>query len=271
MSQIRKCICRFDSQFKKDEDKKNSGNFLFTVSSEDKNRYPFASTRFELNISEMDLPDEGVSILSGPSGSGKSTFALALCGLQPTQPGFEWWFKGKNLANLSPPDRRISLLFQTLELFPHLTARQNILFPVEIYLKNQLPKHLLSRAIDMFRYALCCPSLTPLIEDRFNLLKTSLRLDSFLDRPVSVLSGGEKQRTALARALIIKSQFVILDEPFAFLDASLKMSVVLLLEKIVEIDKLPILLITHHMKQVKTLASRIFYLQNGRLQDEMRG
>lgn len=271
MSQIKQCICRFDSQFRNNKSKKIIKNFLFNVSNNGKEDIcTIDSNKFELNISNMNLPDEGISILSGPSGSGKSTFAFALCGLQSTQPGFEWWFKGENLAKISSSDRRISILFQTLELFPHLTARQNILFPAEIYLKRQSPKYFLSHVVYIFRCALYGLSLTPFVMDRFNLLNKYLKLETFLDKPVGVLSGGEKQRTALARALIIKPRFLILDEPFAFLDAALKRSAILLLEKIVEMDKLPILLITHHVDQVTRIARKIFYLQNGRLQDKIR-
>ena len=147
----------------------------------------------------MEWPEKKISALVGPSGSGKSSFALALCGLKPVEKGFEWIFKDHNLALLPPPKRKISLLFQTLELFPHLSVEQNILFPAKAqkisYKETQ---------------------------ERFLMLQEYLQLSAFLKKPVYKLSGGEKQRVALARTLIVKPDFLILDEPFSSLDVELK-------------------------------------------------
>ena len=197
---------------------------------------------FELNISDMHLPDEGLSILTGPSGSGKTTFALVLCGLKKPESQFQWIFKNQNLALFSPPDREISLLFQTLELFPNMSAKENILFPAQAR-KQSVTK----------------------TQDRFSMLQKDLNLFSFIDNPVYLLSGGEKQRVALARALIVKPRLLILDEPFTGLDDHLKQSVIQLFEKILSKDRFPILLITHDWKNLKSLAKKIFFLKEGQL------
>ena len=193
----------------------------------------------------MEWPDRGVTVLAGTSGSGKSTLALALCGLKPVKKGFEWIHKGKNLALLSPPKRNISLLFQSLELFPHLTAEQNILFSARAYKMSKGE-----------------------IKKKWDLLETHLQLSSFVKKSVSVLSGGEKQRTALARALIVRPDFLILDEPFSSLDEERKREFILLLGKIQQSEPTPVLLISH--EYTKTLAQHIFYLQNGQIKERAK-
>lgn len=190
----------------------------------------------------MEWPDEKVIALSGPSGSGKSTLALALSGLKSTEKGFEWVFKGRNLALLSPPARNISFLFQSLELFPNMNAKKNILFPAQ--------------ARKMSKEA---------IEKRFCLLTERLRISSVLKSPVHLLSGGERQRVALARALIVKPDFLILDEPFSSLDDPLKKTSGFLVQEILEAENLSALLISHNQEEIKALAHHVFFIQNGRL------
>ncbi len=197
---------------------------------------------FELNIPSLDWPDQEISALAGPSGSGKSTLALSLCGFKPVAKGFEWIYKGQNLSLLPPPERNISLLFQSLALFPHMNAKQNILFPAQARGLNQ-------------------KALT----ERLSLLTEALKLSGFLKKQVSLLSGGERQRVALARALIIRGDFLILDEPFSSLNASLKKRATDLLKKVQAQDKNAVLLISHDEEEIKMLARRVFRLQKGRL------
>lgn len=197
---------------------------------------------FTLDIPSMEWPDEGISALSGPSGSGKSTLALALCGLKPVEEGFRWIFKDKDIALLSPPKRNISLLFQSLELFPHMSAEQNILFPAQV---RKMTKEQIS--------------------ERLSVLQEHLQFSAFLKKPVHLLSGGEKQRVALARALIVKPDFLILDEPFSSLDAPLKENSVRLLRKVLEQEPCPTLLISHSAEEIQSLAQKVFYIQDGEL------
>ena len=198
---------------------------------------------FELNIPAMEWPDEGVSALTGPSGAGKSTLALSLSGLKPVEKSFQWIFKDRDLALLPPPKRNIALLPQSLALFPHISAEQNILFPAQA---RKMP--------------------AKLRKQRQDFLTASLHLAGFLKKPVGALSGGEKQRTALARALMSPSDFLILDEPFSALSAHLKSRAVELIREVARREDAPaVLLISHDGELVKSLANTVFYLERGRL------
>ena len=198
---------------------------------------------FTLDIPSMEWPDEGISALSGPSGSGKSTLALALCGLKPVEESFKWIFKDKDIALLSPPRRNISLLFQSLELFPHMSTEQNILFPAQV---RKMTKERIS--------------------ERLSVLQEHLQFSSFFKKPIHLLSGGEKQRVALARALIVKPDFLILDEPFSSLDAPLKENAIRLLKEVLEQEPCPTLLISHSAEEIKSLAQHVFHIRDGQLQ-----
>src|SRR5271165_2213509 len=82
---------------------------------------------FTLSIPTWEIPDQGITALWGPSGSGKTTAFRLLIGLEPC-PGLSWTFAELDIAALPVPQRRLGVVFQTLELFPHMTARENILF-----------------------------------------------------------------------------------------------------------------------------------------------
>ena len=190
----------------------------------------------------MELTDEGINILTGPSGSGKSTLALVLCGLINIKPSFQWFFKGHNIALLPPSERNISMMFQSLELFPHLNAKKNILFPTQVQKQNSFKT-----------------------KERFQLLTEELELTPFLKKSVLDLSGGEKQRVALARALIVKSNFLILDEPFSSLDSTLKSRALKLICTIVKQEKQTCLLITHQAPEVMKTGNKVFHIHQGQI------
>lgn len=196
---------------------------------------------FKLHIPRWSLPDSGVTALCGPSGSGKTTIIKILCGLIPVK-NLEWHFKGKNLAELSPPDRHLGVLFQDLHLFPHLSARKNILFAAKA-------RHLSFESI----------------RREFEGLVSSLELEGKLSLFPEQLSGGEKQRVALARALISRPQFLFLDEPFSHLDEKTRNKARVLTAKVLRQKNIPALLVSHNTEDVKELADKVFFLKEGGL------
>ncbi len=196
---------------------------------------------FEIQIPRWEILDEGVTALWGPSGSGKTSVFRVLLGLEEC-PGLKWTWGAEDLAQISTPERKLGVVFQSLDLFPHLSARQNIFFPVKAR------KIAASQA-----------------QDRFQRLNQVLHLDSFIDRRAELLSGGEKQRVALARALMSFPRMLFLDEPFSALDESLRGEARNFLKQLLSETKVPALLITHDERDLDVLAQKITRIENGRI------
>ena len=194
---------------------------------------------FSVRIPRWEIADEGITALWGPSGSGKTTVFRLLIGLEPC-PGLRWTFQGEDVAALPVPERRLGVVFQSLELFPHMTAEQNIRFAARA-------RRLSEEETDN--------RLQSLVED--------LRMQSYLGRPASVLSGGEAQRVALARAVIAQPRFLFLDEPFSSLDAALKAEARAVVKKVIERHHVPTLLITHDEEDLSALAAHVVRLRDG--------
>lgn len=201
---------------------------------------------FKIQFSRWEILDEGVTVLWGPSGSGKTTLLRILIGLEKATPGLKWVLKGQDLITLKVPERRLGVVFQTLELFPHMTARQNIEFAAKA---RKIPNDVYVAKLKKFA----------------DLLK----MESFLDRSVQVLSGGEKQRVALVRALIGNPRLLLLDEPFSSLDESLREESRLLLKKVIQEEKIPVLMVTHDRQDVEKLADKVSKLENGTILDSV--
>lgn len=196
---------------------------------------------FHLLIPRWEINDQGVTALWGPSGSGKTSVFRSLIGLEPCV-GLRWIFRGEDLAKLPPGKRNLGVVFQNFELFPHLTVRQNIEFALE------------ARKIPIARE-----------EKRISLLADRLGLTACMNRPAQILSGGEKQRTALARALVAKPRFLLLDEPFSALDEELREEARVLVKEVLRDENIPALLITHDERDLKILAQTVQKIAKGRL------
>lgn len=198
---------------------------------------------FSIQVSKWEILDSGVTALMGPSGSGKTTLLRILLGLESC-PGYRWNFKGKALHELSPQERQIGVVFQSYELFSHLSVRENLEFALRA--RNFPVSHL---------------------QKDHRTLLSRLGLDSLLSRRAEDLSGGEKQRVALARALVGKPHILFLDEPFSALDVSLrKESRQLVKDSLVELG-IPCLLVTHDEADVEFLADKVSQITNGHLSD----
>jgi spermidine/putrescine transport system ATP-binding protein len=139
-------------------------------------------------------------VLLGPSGSGKSTLLRVVAGLTPVARG-RVYIGGKDVTNLPPDKRRISMLFQDLALFPHLNVFENVAFGLRL---KRLPEEEVRRQV---MWALELVRLDP---------------QQFMERRIYQLSGGQQQRVALARALVVQPEVLLLDEPFSHIDLDIK-------------------------------------------------
>ncbi len=196
---------------------------------------------FRIEIPRWEIADFGVTALWGPSGSGKTSVFRLLIGLDACA-GLSWKMGGVDLAALPPPERRLGVVFQSLELFPHMTAAENILFAAKARQMN------LKDA-----------------SGRMQDLAEELRMTAYLSREARVLSGGEAQRVALARAVIANPRFLFLDEPFSSLDAELRGEARAMVKKLIVRLKIPTLLVTHDSEDLRELADVTVKIQNGRL------
>lgn len=194
---------------------------------------------FKIAIPRWEIPDQGITALWGPSGSGKTSVFRLLIGLEPC-PGLKWRMGDVDLAALPPPERRLGVVFQNLELFPHMTAEENILFAAR------------ARGIEDAQL-----KLDGIAED--------LRMTGYLKRKAAVLSGGEAQRVALARAVIGDPRFLFLDEPFSSLDAELRGEARDLVKRLITRLRIPTLLVTHDREDLKALADSVVKIQAGKI------
>ena len=194
---------------------------------------------FQIQIESMELKDQGVTALVGPSGSGKTSILRILSGLEDC-PSLEWMFQGRDLAQTPVQKRKIGFVFQNLELFPHMTAQENIQFAGQC-------------------------SNSPSWKTDLKFLIKSLGIEHCRQRRSDQLSGGEQQRTALARALITKPQILFLDEPFSSLDYKNKTLAIKVVKEMVQHYNIPALLVSHDKEDIFSLSHTIIHIEQGQL------
>ena len=179
--------------------------------------------------------------LLGTSGSGKTTMIKTISGLLPMIEG-QLLLDGKNAAGIPPEKRGVSVLFQDLRLFPHLTAEDNVAFGLRM---QGVPK-----------------------EERRKTAKELLAavgLSGTEKRMIHTLSGGQQQRVALARAVAVKPRLLLLDEPFSSLDLDLRHAMQDLVRDLHRKMSLTTLLVTHDIGEALLLSDRAAILSQGRI------
>lgn len=206
---------------------------------------------FIIDIPHWEILDQGVTALWGASGSGKSSVLRLLLGLEPPDRRFAWQINDIDLAALSVPERRIGAVMQNYELFPHMSAEENIWFAAEA---RRVPE--------------------PAAKEKIAMLRATLNLNACWKTKASLLSGGEKQRVALARALAGAPRILFLDEPFSALDAELRSQARALVADALAREKIPAILVTHDREDITAFAERMLCkineIHNGRLTDAVK-
>jgi molybdate transport system ATP-binding protein len=197
---------------------------------------------FDLSVNQT-IPTSGITGIFGHSGSGKSTLLRCIAGLEKRTSG-EVTLNGTNLYNSSsqyfvkPEKRRIGLVFQDSRLFPHLNVINNLKYGYER-----------------------CKSRKLNIDDIVALTQ----LEPLKHKKVSQLSGGEKQRTAIARALLAEPDLLLLDEPLSALDSNSKTTMLALLIKVQATLNIPMLYVSHSLAELQQISENLLIMSQGKI------
>ena len=189
------------------------------------------------------IPDGELIGLLGPSGCGKSTTLNLISGLQKPTSG-RIFFGEDDVTDLPPENRGVGLVFQNYALYPHLTVKQNILFP----LQNLKGKDKLSKE-EMGKKAYEAAKL--------------VQIDELMDRKPGQLSGGQQQRVAIARALVKIPRVLLLDEPLSNLDARLRLQTREEIRRIQRETKITTIFVTHDQEEAMSISDRIVVMKDG--------
>ena len=194
----------------------------------------------QFDLDQRFQSDQSVIGLFGASGSGKTTILHSIAGLVTPQAGWikiknQTWFNQAQKINLTTQQRRIGLVFQDAQLFPHKNVKQNLLFGFK-HIQPQQRQFELDYIIEL------------------------LKLEHLIERMPIKLSGGEKQRVALGRALLYSPQLLLLDEPLSALDAAHKAEIIPFFQSIKQELGIPMLYVSHDKSEIEQLTHEIWYL-----------
>jgi sulfate transport system ATP-binding protein len=193
------------------------------------------------NVS-LEIADGSLTALLGPSGSGKSTLLRVIAGLERPDVG-RVVISGADATALPPQKRGIGFVFQHYAAFKHLTVRDNVAFGLRI---RKRPK--------------------AEVRGRVDELLAVVGLEGYADRYPSQLSGGQRQRMALARALAVEPQVLLLDEPFGALDAKVRAELRTWLRRLHDEVHVTTVLVTHDQEEAMDVADTIALLDHGRVE-----
>jgi inositol-phosphate transport system ATP-binding protein len=182
--------------------------------------------------------------LLGPSGCGKSTTLFAICGIHRMDAG-QLHFGDRDVTELPAQKRPVGVVFQNYALYPHMTAAQNIGFPLRVQRLDRVA-----------------------IEAKVRAMADLVQIGALLDRKPAQLSGGQQQRVALARALVRQPGILLLDEPLANLDAKLRLEMRSEIRRIQRETGITAILVTHDQVEAMSMCDRIVLMDQGRIVQE---
>lgn len=214
-------------------------------------KFPNRSRKVREDVTAVDhftfeIPDGCLIGLLGPSGCGKSTALNMICGLEKPTEG-RIFFGDEDVTELPPENRGIGMVFQNYALYPHLTVKQNILFP----LQNLKGRDRLSKD-EMLRRT----------EEAARLVQ----IDGLMERKPGELSGGQQQRVAIARALVKMPRVLLLDEPLSNLDARLRLQTREEIRKIQKTTNITTIFVTHDQEEAMSISDLIVVMKEGVIQ-----
>jgi len=202
----------------------------------------FGTTLASDNVS-MTVPDGAFVVLLGPSGAGKTTLLRLIAGLEKPDAG-QISIGGRDVGKDMPAQRNVAMVFQQYSLYPHLTVRQNLEFPLKSPILRTPPAEIAAKVA---------------------AVAAVLRISHKLDNKATNLSGGEMQRVSIGRALVRDPSIYLMDEPLSSLDAKLRADLRIELKRVQADLGATMLYVTHDQIEAMTMATRIGVLEAGRI------
>ena len=194
-----------------------------------------------LHSIDLTISDQEFMVLLGASGCGKTTLLRIIAGLEPPTQG-EVWIGGRRVDHLPPRERGIAMVFQNYAVFPHLTVFENIAFGLRM---KKLPQ--------------------AEINQRVERTAELMHIEQLLKRYSGQLSGGQRQRVAVARALAMEPDVILMDEPLSNLDALLRLEMRAELKGVLAASKTTTIYVTHDQVEAMSLADRISVMNGGKI------
>jgi multiple sugar transport system ATP-binding protein len=194
------------------------------------------------NVS-MEVPDGAFVVLLGPTGAGKTTTLRLISGLEEPDAG-DIRIAGRSVAGLTPAQRDVAMVFQQYSLYPHMTVRENLAFPLKSPILKTPPDQIAKRVAEV---------------------ADILQISHKLDNKATALSGGEMQRVSIGRALVRRPNVYLMDEPLSSLDAKLRADLRVELKRIQSDLGATLLYVTHDQIEAMTMATHVGVLDHGRL------
>ncbi len=191
---------------------------------------------------DLDINEGEFVVFVGPSGCGKSTLLRLIAGLEDTSGG-SIAIDGKDATDLPPAKRGLAMVFQSYALYPHMTVRKNIAFPLKMAGMDQAEQ-----------------------DRRVTHAASILNLTNYLDRRPGQLSGGQRQRVAIGRAIVREPAAFLFDEPLSNLDAALRVSMRQEISELHQSLKTTMIYVTHDQVEAMTMADKIVVLNAGRIE-----
>ncbi|MBO4359383.1 MAG: ABC transporter ATP-binding protein [Eubacteriaceae bacterium] len=192
---------------------------------------------------DLEIPDGLLVGLLGPSGCGKSTTLNLICGLLTPSSG-RIFFGDEDVTSLPPEHRGVGLVFQNYALYPHLTVKKNIMFPLENLKgdKKMTRREMEEKALEAARL---------------------VQIEDYMDRRPAELSGGQQQRVAIARALVKRPGVLLLDEPLSNLDARLRLQTREEIRRIQKETGITTIFVTHDQEEAMSITDMIVVMEDG--------